>query len=321
MEIFIIDVEYTSKGDLVLVSEVDAPLGKRIDKFVKVKDSWHLYPSMGSVSKLDGGAKLIEILEQDLKNAENLTFRDDKTFIKKVVDIMSTKKTIKYRKRIKSDRNKPVIAVVATQEEFQPDATIIGNTLANVESLEYSLMHTANKTGLSTLYNQYINKDYEDCYVVFVHDDVLIEDLYFVEKINEAHEQFDIVGVAGCKNPVIKHPPLWHLMCKPGEHRGFCAHVFPDGKNTMAAFGPSKESVDFLDGVLLSINVKKVLEAGVRFDEDFDFHFYDLAFCKRAKDAGLSLGVWPIFIRHYGLGHTDSSWESLAPKFIEKYGN
>ena len=87
----------------------------------------------------------------------------------------------------------------------------------------------------------------------------------------------------------------------------------------MSVFGDSKKPADLLDGLLISVDVTSVLDAGVTFDEDFDFHFYDLAFCFRAKRAGLTLGTWPIFVRHEGLGQPDARWHELAPTFIERY--
>ena len=40
----------------------------------------------------------------------------------------------------------------------------------------------------------------------------------------------------------------------------------------------------------------------MRFDERFDFHFYDLDFCRTARQAGLSIGTWPIAMTHQSKG-------------------
>lgn len=177
-----------------------------------------------------------------------------------------------------------------------------------------------NKKGLSEVYNSYICEENRGKYVVFVHDDVYLDDGFVEEKLQEAHKKFDIVGIAGCISPKIQSPALWHLMADRKDLRGFCSHVFPDGTTNMASFGNSKEEVDMIDGVFMSVDVSALLDADCKFDPEFDFHFYDLAFCCRAKRCGLTLGVWPIFIRHLGLGQPDERWKELEPRFIEKYG-
>lgn len=183
-----------------------------------------------------------------------------------------------------------------------------------------------NTRGLSHIYNEQLH-DFENRKkgLVFLHDDVLVEDSSLISKLKEAHSKYDIVGLAGNKRADVKSPCMWHLMSpnrqwnNQGDLRGFVSHILPNGDSNMSYFGNSPAEVEVIDGLFISVNVDKVLQSGVEFDEEFDFHFYDLAFCQRARRVGLSIGVYPIFVRHYGLGHTDSNWDFLEKRFINKY--
>jgi GT2 family glycosyltransferase len=59
---------------------------------------------------------------------------------------------------------------------------------------------------------------------------------------------------------------------------------------------------EILDDVLLAIRKSVLMEHDLRFDMRFDFHFYDLDFCREARESGLTLGTWPIAITHQSGG-------------------
>lgn len=194
-----------------------------------------------------------------------------------------------------------------------------------------------NSDGLSNVYNRVINPDGaktselepDDIYV-FMHDDVEIHDLFFYEKLKKAHETYDIVGVAGATKQVYTkdRPSLWHLNCdnfiwgtggKPGDGRG--SIITPhNGQIMPTVFGPSPSDVAFIDGCFISVNIKKVKEMGLKFDEDFNFHHYDLQFCLDAQKLGLKIGVWPIYLHHNspGLRSFDQKFLESDRKFKEK---
>jgi GT2 family glycosyltransferase len=60
---------------------------------------------------------------------------------------------------------------------------------------------------------------------------------------------------------------------------------------------------------------------GLRFDPRFDFHFYDLDFCRTARSLGLRLGTWPIAITHQGVGNYGDKWRHLYSEYIAKWGD
>jgi GT2 family glycosyltransferase len=63
-----------------------------------------------------------------------------------------------------------------------------------------------------------------------------------------------------------------------------------------------------------------LLEADVRFDERFTFHFYDLDFCKTASAAGLRLGTWPVAVTHASGGaFGGAAWQAAWERYRDKY--
>ena len=182
---------------------------------------------------------------------------------------------------------------------------------------------TENKDGLCKAYNKALNqfKDYDA--VVFVHDDVYLDDAFFVDKIEDGFSQFDIIGVAGGVNPTLKAPTLWHLMCGPGNLRGSAGH-FSSNKEQLhiTSFGPMPARVALLDGVFLAVNRAKVLEAGWKFNENYDFHLYDLSSCLDANKLKLRCGVLPIHITHLSPGLADINNPSFVKnqnQFLKEY--
>src|SRR5882762_9143567 len=59
-----------------------------------------------------------------------------------------------------------------------------------------------NRTGLGEIYNFRIKSDSAHDILIFVHDDVWIEDFFLADHILEGLEQFDVIGVAGNRRRV-----------------------------------------------------------------------------------------------------------------------
>jgi hypothetical protein len=128
-----------------------------------------------------------------------------------------------------------------------------------------------NKTGLSKVYNKFLYNDLRANHIIYIHDDMWIDDAGFITKLEEGHVNYDIIGLAGGVQPVIKEPALWHIMCggfQGNNLRGFAGHFSPDQKMTsITNFGPSPARVAVIDGAFMSINAKKVREANWKFNE------------------------------------------------------
>lgn len=221
--------------------------------------------------------------------------------------------------------NKPILLVSASANStFYPSFfhDKFKNVKFNYEGAVYDFEYKTfsnNKKGLSELYNLFLTPEYKNHIVVFVHDDVIIEDAFLFEKLYSSHEKFDLVGLAGCIDPKIKSPAYWHLMADRRNLRGFVNHNL-NNKIIMSVFGETRSQVDMIDGVFMSVNVSKFLEKNVKFDENFTFDFYDLSFSLRAKKAGLTIGVWSIFITHFSGGGGASTFKESEKRFLELYG-
>ena len=181
-----------------------------------------------------------------------------------------------------------------------------------------------NTAPLSVVYNRYLTEERKDYIVVFVHDDLFISDYgNFEAKCHEACKLYDVFGVAGGFGGLEitpEKPALWHLISK--KHAGFAGHYDessiekgnPYTKCWVTTFGVSPQPVTLIDGAFLGVNVEKVLESGVRFDEECPsgFHFYDLLFCVNAKRKGLKLGVFP-----FNTFHQSPGLKSITEEFIK----
>lgn len=177
-----------------------------------------------------------------------------------------------------------------------------------------------NKDSLASVYNKFITEKYRDYIICFVHDDVCLADALLIDKVNKAIESYDVFGVAGGAGAITiqnNQPALWHLISK--DKVGFAGHYdintnVDDILSTcwVTNFGVSPTKANLIDGVFIGVNVQKLLDKNVTFDENCParFHFYDLLLSVRSKKAGLRLGVVPIvlFHRSHGLTNVDNEF-------------
>lgn len=180
-----------------------------------------------------------------------------------------------------------------------------------------------NKVGLSTIYNRVITPSFRDAVLVFVHDDIWIDDVYFVQHLLDGLSQFDVVGLAGNRR-CLPEAPSWafkndQMAWDSGHLSGVVCHG-PRPFGTPSLYGPAPAQVALLDGVLLAARCSTLLDAGVRFDERFDFHFYDLDFCRSAGAAGLRLGTITSGVTHVSGGSFGSpSWRQGLQRYRQKW--
>ena len=94
------------------------------------------------------------------------------------------------------------------------------------------------------------------------------------------------------------------------------------GQLFFVIFGHTPAPVVLLDGVLIAARAGLLQATGVRFDPLFDFHFYDLDFCRTATQSGLRLGTWPLGITHAssGGGYSSSDWQRNGETYLKKWG-
>ena len=179
-----------------------------------------------------------------------------------------------------------------------------------------------NQRGLSTCYNE-ILKDPNNINktVLFVHDDVFLEDIFLYEKLIDS--PYSITGLAGSKTFNKTTDKLaWHLAAADRDSFvGEVAHVHKEKGVWTTVFGPTKSRALVIDGLFISCKVKDLVEKELLFDETYNFHFYDIAFCLRAHEKKVTCGVLPIRVVHCGLGDSmlTPEWNEANEKFKQEY--
>jgi len=182
----------------------------------------------------------------------------------------------------------------------------------------------ANRSGLPEVYNSRIRAANEHDYLLFVHDDVWLDDFFLVDRLIEGLRIYDVLGVAGNRRRV-SNQPAWafiddNFTWDSGQNlTGRIAHG-PKPFGDVSHFGEVPAECELLDGVLLASRKSTLTAKGVFFDPRFDFHFYDMDFCRTARKSGLRLGTWPICITHQSGGPFGTeSWAEGYRRYIDKW--
>lgn len=187
-------------------------------------------------------------------------------------------------------------------------------------------MYVDNSAGLPRLYNRAIKEGPDDGILLFVHDDVFIEDPFLDLSLADGLERFDIVGVVGNRRR-LPGMVMWSMLeTSPDpvfdyDHiSGRIAHgPAPFGK--LSAIGPVKVSCQLIDGVFIAARRSTLRNANVYFDERFRFHCYDVDFCRSAIAAGLDIGTWPIALTHQSGGEMGTGWRESRDLYLAKWGD
>jgi len=209
---------------------------------------------------------------------------------------------------------------------FEQTATGRSLRLQRYAELEIQLA-TENTTGLPRLYNAVIEASRDDpCMLVFAHDDVHILDFNWVDQLAAGLERFQIVGVAGNKRRVPRQPAWVFVDATLSWDRfenlsGVVGHGKGFPPSDLSVFGPPGQQVKLLDGVLLAAWSRTFVEHDLRFDERFDFHFYDMDLCRSAEQKGLACGTWPLSVIHESGGSFGTpAWKAAYARYLEKWG-
>lgn len=222
---------------------------------------------------------------------------------------------------------KIVVATRVDVKSFETE-TALGKSLTPFRNLPFIQVRlfASNKSGLPAIYNKAIDEANDDpSILLFVHDDVHICDFLWFNQIINGLSRFDIIGVAGTKRRVSKQPAWCFIDDKftwdsQENLSGLVGHGtgIPDYK--LSIFGPPGQEVKLLDGLFIACYSKTLLSNNIRFDECFDFHFYDLDFCRQAEKKGLKMGTWSISVVHESGGAFGSSvWKESYSKYLKKW--
>lgn len=236
--------------------------------------------------------------------------------------------------------------VFSATENLIPSKTLLGGykdwqTFSRVPWGEgHFVFEVGNNRSLPVVYNEAIEQalsDNVDC-LILVHDDVILEEDP-IPKLEQLFGGYDLIGVAGPSKVEIGSPALWHIMgggFQGGHLHGCVQHLHKEAhgyghdvkfitSKPKSNFGPYPNRVVMIDGVFMALS-RKLLESGVRFDENIPskFHFYDLDFSLSvAQTENLKVGVGDILITHASPGLREFTPEWLAGEqyFLQKHGN
>lgn len=156
--------------------------------------------------------------------------------------------------------------------------------------------------------------------LVFSHDDILILDPQFADKVEARLEGHALLGFAGTTKVCDAH---WWA-AGTASQRGAVAHAAPSAKMlSLFVYGVGEANMDAVQAIdgLCMIAHRRAVKA-VHFDaETFDgFHLYDMDFSYRVHLAGLGVAVMnDVPIIHMSGGGFDTVWQQYRERFLNKY--
>ena len=186
-------------------------------------------------------------------------------------------------------------------------------------------IHYNNRSGLSSTYNKSIDSSTDFDFIVFVHDDIWLNDMFFFSKV--INSKLDVIGAVGGlfwgvpkDFPIDEKPLIWTTATCGRGASGFMNHDLKNGYFLPSSYGVAPKETTTLDGSII-IFTRKAIQAGLRWDEQFNFHFYDMDICFSAHRLGLKVGTANILLTHESVGGSVVQPEFMASqrKFIEKW--
>ena len=219
-----------------------------------------------------------------------------------------------------------VSATRRSEKDFWEESAL-GQSLRRLSHDNRLIAHVAysNRQGLPDVFNARIAAADKGNFLVFIHDDVWIDDSFFGDRVIEGCKAYDIIGLAGNRRRV-QAQPAWAFKDiqfnwdAKSNLSGIVAHG-PTPFGELSFFGTVPAECELLDGVFLAASKSTLAAHEVLFDPRFDFHFYDMDFCRLAREKGLRLGTWPICITHQSGGAFGTpGWTAKYRLYLEKWG-
>lgn len=166
----------------------------------------------------------------------------------------------------------------------------------------------------------------DDDIMCFIHEDVVILDPNFREKINLVFKKNTNVGMVGvCGATEMSKRGGWY-MNTPNIINGHLMQEYSDGSSKHLTFGDNIGYFNnvVIDGFFMAIKGKLLID-GLRFDEKAytGFDFYDLDISLSVLEKGFDVVVADILFKHKseGNGVTTDNWKKNKEIFIKKWEN
>ena len=225
-----------------------------------------------------------------------------------------------------------VCATRLSHEEFFAKAPLgrslpLYRTFPRQQTIELRLF-PRNQAGLSGLYNTAIEESRNDpAILVFIHDDVYLSDYYWADHLHTALRTFGLVGLVGNRRRVLRQSSWMFLDDRfttdsYDNFSGVLGHgePFPNLRQ-LSVYGEPGAEVKLLDGVLLAIRSQTLHDTGLRFDARFNFHFYDMDFCRQAELRNVKMGTCAMSLVHASAGELGNvGWRAAYDDYLAKYG-
>src|SRR5262249_18624713 len=152
--------------------------------------------------------------------------------------------------------------------------TLLGKSLKILVDFRHDIVANvvpSNTAGLPEVYNTVLARADDDETILFVHDDVWFDDIFLVERLEEALSRFEVIGVAGNVGRAPRQAG-WQLLDDRGTHdvntnwSGAVIHLNTEANlRQLTFFGPCPRQVRLLDGVFLAAQVRTLRQSRVTF--------------------------------------------------------
>lgn len=218
-----------------------------------------------------------------------------------------------------------VCATPHSQDVFYRQ-TLFGKWFAKVRDDDIELiLYPENRFGLPAVYNDAIKKSCEtDCILIFIHDDVFIADLFWKGRLFHSLDQYSVVGLVG-NISLNDTQPSWNVKdlnlnwFDSKSLRGGVIHGSSFDNCVFDVFNQSFGQVEVIDGLFIAVKSNFFKNCNIFFDERFQFHMYDIDFCRQIKLKGFTLGVVDISVMHASAGKAGSDWTNAYAIYQNKW--
>lgn len=230
--------------------------------------------------------------------------------------------------------------IVSCTKETEKDfykKTPLGRSLCKINVMDLnsdvsSMIFFENTKGISECYNTALNTIYSkvpdknEHIVIFIHDDVFINDMFMFEKLQDGISRFDVIGVAGSNDFSLKRIPVtWHNSDR-NSWSGLVFHPLKDKSDDInniycTDFGNFGKQLAVIDGLFIAANLNKLYENKIYFDEQFKWDHYDTDFSLSCLAKQLKIGTIPIILSHisHGRGLYKESYKITQDRLINKW--
>ena len=213
------------------------------------------------------------------------------------------------------------ITIVVSSKKMKDEKKDLIDNIANTCGCRADILFITNPdgVGLSKIYNTVLKDDGTNEIILFIHDDIeFLKDGWGNEIISlfEKYKQYGIIGVAGSAE-FDENGAWWNYKRRYGQ----VMHKH-DGKSWLTQFSPllkeDLKEVCVIDGLFIAVNKKRISKM---FDEKFNFHFYDIAFClANYFDKKTKIGVTTnIRISHNSIGELNEEWYKNRDIIVDMY--